>query len=106
VQGGLIATTVKRLGLMHLEKRQIRQVQRRASVQARRRTERVHQAANVVLPPFKRADRKIPLRYVVIGVALYCAVAWSVVIVGVNAGMNAMQKQPASYANSDNQARR
>jgi hypothetical protein len=56
--------------------------------------------------PIKRTSRKVPLRYVVIGVTLYCAVAWSIVVVGVNAGMKALQKQPASYAASTAQTNR
>jgi hypothetical protein len=37
---------------------------------------------------------------VVIGVTVYCAMAWTVAIFGVNAGMNAVQKQPESFASS------
>jgi hypothetical protein len=37
---------------------------------------------------------------VVIGVTVYCAVAWTAAIVGVNAGMNAVQKKPESFASS------
>jgi hypothetical protein len=56
--------------------------------------------------PIKRTNRKVPLRYVVIGVTLYCAVAWSVVVVGVNAGMNALKPKPHSYAATATQANR
>lgn len=73
---------------------------RRTAAPMRRRAARVHQTPVWTPQPLKKSARKVPLRYVVIGVTLYCAVAWTVVVVGLNAGMHALQKQPKSYAAS------
>lgn len=73
----------------------------------RRRSARVHQAPVWTPQPWKKKGaRKVPLRYVVIGVTLYCAVAWTAVAVGVKAGVQALQKQPESFAASTVQTNR
>lgn len=44
--------------------------------------------------------KRVPLRYVVLGVTLYCTVAWALVIVGVQAGMRAYNSGPSFFASS------
>lgn len=41
---------------------------------------------------------RVPLRYVVIGVTLYCAIAWAIVITALGAGVRAFQHDATHYA--------
>jgi hypothetical protein len=52
------------------------------------------------LPPPRRGKR-VPFGYVLIGVSVYCALAWVVVATGVTAGLHALHLGPDIVASRD-----
>jgi hypothetical protein len=67
----------------------------------RKRRKAKDRARLSVVEPARAPIKRIPLRYVVIGVTLYCALAWAGVIAGIHAGAHALFPRPASLAASN-----